>query len=99
MIWTNSRIFIIDINFIELHKLVQFCLGIFDGPIAMDASIHVQGFGLLHFALLLGTIEWIQATLVAIVVWPICLAQILRPKATLNQMEKHEDLIIHDERM
>lgn len=76
MIRPDWRVFIVGCNLIHLHELMELGFGIFNGPVAVNARIHIQWFGLFHALLLLRSINKTVArsVVVVIIIRTICLA-------------------------
>lgn len=88
MIRPDWRVLVVGLNFVHLHELMELRFGILDGPIAVNAGIHIQRFGLFHSLLLLRPVNetmpsrsWV---VVIIMIRSICLSHGLGPIAMLE---------------
>lgn len=100
MVRPDRRVLIIGRNFVHLHELMQLRFGVLNGPVAMNASVHIERFGLFHSLLLLCPIDETMSTrtiVVVIVERAIRLAQGLRTIALL-QWHRESELRLSIER-
>lgn len=57
MVRSNWLVAVVSLDLVHLHELMQLGFGVLNRPVAVDASVHIKGLGLLHLGRLLGSVQ------------------------------------------
>lgn len=78
VIRADRRVAELALNLVRLHELIELRLGVFDRPIAVNGSVHVQALSLFHPRLLLRSVHVRLRSEVVVLRWPVSLPKLVR---------------------